>query len=50
MTDPIQDFFDAPPLDPLAALRAREYRRMVEEADSDGLSEDEERERADRVR
>jgi hypothetical protein len=50
MTDPVQDFFDAPPLDALAALRAREYRRMVEEADSGSLSEDEERDAADRVR
>lgn len=48
MTDPVQDFFDAPPARDIDQLRAREYRRMVEEADSGSLSEDEERERAGR--
>jgi hypothetical protein len=47
MTDPVQDFFDAPPVREIDALRAREYTRMVEEADSGTLSEDEERERAE---
>ena len=40
--------------DPLTELRAREYRRMVEEADDDvdsgSLSEDEEDERSNRPR
>jgi hypothetical protein len=44
MTDPVQDFLDAPPAREIDALRAREYRRMVEEADTGSLSEDEERE------
>jgi hypothetical protein len=48
MTDPVQDFLDAPPAREIDALRAREYRRMVEEADTGSMSEDEERERADR--
>lgn len=47
MTDPVQDFFDAPPARELDALRARLYRIAVEEAGSGSLSEDEERERAE---
>jgi len=50
VTDPIQDFVDAPPARDIDQLRAREYRRMVEEADSGSLSEDEERARTDRCR
>lgn len=50
MSDPIQDFFDAPPAREIDQLRARQYKRLVEEADSGSLSEDEERERADRCR
>lgn len=49
MTDPVQDFLNAPPAREIDALRAREYARMVAEADSGSLSEDEERERAERA-
>lgn len=48
MTDPVQDFFDAPPLREIDQLRARQYARLVEEADTGSLSEDEERELAGR--
>lgn len=50
MTDPIQDFLDTPPAREIDQLRARLYRLALEEADTGSLSEDEERERADRVR
>jgi hypothetical protein len=52
MTDPVQDFFDAPPVREIDALRARLHRIAVEGADPDSgsLSEDEERDRADRIR
>jgi hypothetical protein len=47
VTDPIQDFLDAPPAREIDQVRARQYKRLVEEADSGSLSEDEERERAE---
>lgn len=48
----MQDFFDAPPAREIDQLRARLHRIAVAEADPDSgsLSEDEERERADRCR
>lgn len=50
MTDPIQDFLDAPPAREIDELRTRRYRTTLAEADSGTLSEDEERKQADRVR
>jgi hypothetical protein len=47
MTDPVRDFFDAPPVREIDALRTRLHRIAVEEADSGSLSEDEERERSE---
>lgn len=54
MSDPVQDFFDAPPLSPREARRLeqkREAERRNNAYDETGsMSEDEERERADRCR
>lgn len=47
MTDPVQDFFDAPPARDIDQLRARLHAIAVAEADSGSLSEDEECERTE---
>jgi len=54
VSDPVREFFDAPPLNPREARRLegkREAQRRNDAHDETGsMSEDEERERADRPR